>query len=149
MTRHSGESSYQRGAKAVAEHVLHVFPQSEAQGDEHRVDDGIEPAVEVGGVPGARAEQQVFESFFGQSHDEVHDDHIVDEGSFLEQRSADPHAYTFRYDGKRCSDNAFQYQAEQHAGRFGFEPVVFIDLEQEDEGGDDGRRHQDRKGIEQ
>ena len=77
-----GHGAHERGAQAVHGDVAEIFPQGEAERDEHGVHHAVELAIEGVRAPCPAAEQDILRALLGKGDDDkVHDD-VVGQGVF-------------------------------------------------------------------
>ena len=143
---HGRDRARESRADAVHHHVADVFPQREAQRDEHRVHHRVEAAVELRRAPGAPAQEKVLEALLRERHDdEVHPDRV---GGVVLAARQEPgqrdRAEALRRHGQEGRDDAEEHQREQQLARLLLDAVVPVDVDEQDDRRQDGRADQQR-----
>ena len=135
-----GHGAHERGAQAVHGDVAEIFPQGEAERDEHGVHHAVELAIEGVRAPCPAAEQDILCALLGKGDDDkVHDD-VVGQGVFRIDAPEQGRAELLEHHRDDRGEHAAQDQREQQPRRLRLQTVGAIDPDEQKD-----RRH-DRRG---
>ena len=149
MARHSGDGPDQGSTEAVHHHIADVLPQGKAQGYAHGIDHPIKLAVEIRGVPGPALQKQILEPLLRQTHHhKIHED-AVDKGVLGPEAVQNGCAQPLGEDSQRRGNNALDHQGHKQPHRLPVQLVRFVDLHQQEDGGNHGGGNQNGIAIEQ
>ena len=145
MTRHRQNRPGQRHGQAIAEHIFHVFKGGEAQGHEHRVDDGVKAVVEVRLLPGAPVQEEKLCSLLHRCHHQ--EGQVVDiVGIVLADLPVQHHlSQRFQHDGRESRQNPLPHKACQQSHRLRLDLILPVDIAHEENGRQHRRQDIDRQ----
>ena len=141
------EAAGDRGQQAVGEDIFDIFKGGEAQRDAGRVNDGVEPVIEVRILPGPQLQEEELGALLHRRHHEEGGQDRVDFGGDPDLRAdvEDHRADDLEGDRDEGRGDAQEQEIHDQVPGLLFEGIVFVNVIEQDPRRKQGRDQMDRE----